>query len=400
MEHPIYSFFINYLSDLHIHYVVTDGTGIGLSDLDLGLRNSILKLTETSTQNAIPSIDTQTIYHITDYYECSYSFFKFPDKKQFLFIGPYITTEFSRNDIAVLMKRLAIPEELFSQLQDYYYSLPAIDVKGSFSPLLRHVYAGIFSSELPTIYYLDLKKIESQQKFLETHHFFVPDDAILSMQLLEERYRIEDELLDAITHGNSAKAFSIAESLRNYRLVPRTGDILRDRKNYLLSFNTLLRRTAYVAGVHPFYIDTVSSNYVTLIEKCASDNDAYDISQYLVRSYCDLVQKRSLTSYSEPIRHILVTVDASLTGDLSLKRFASDLFLNTSYLSSLFKKELGMTLTEYVNQNRIAHAKRLLKSTALPIQDIASQSGISDIHYFTRLFRRETGMSPREWRKQ
>lgn len=398
MEHPVYSFFLNYLSDLHLHYVITDGTDLDLSALDLGLRNSILKLTETPTENALPSIDERSVYHITDYYECSYSFFRYPNERKFLFIGPYITTDFSRNDIVVVMNKLDIPDALFPQLQDYYNSLPTLYIKNSFSPLLRHIYASTFSTELPATYYLDLKKLESQQKFLETHHFFVPDDAILSMQLLEERYHIEDELLDAITHGNATKAFSIAESFESYRFAPRTEDFLRDRKNYLLSFNTLLRRTAYVAGVHPFYIDTVSSNYAALVEKCESDDDAYDITQYLIRSYCDLVKKRSMTSYSEPIRHILVTVDASLTGDLSLKRFAKDLFLNTSYLSTLFKKEIGMTLTEYVNQNRIAHAKRLLKSTTLSVQDIAIQSGIPDIHYFTRLFRRETGMSPREWR--
>lgn len=398
MEHPVYSFFLNYLSDLHLHYVITDGGDIDLSDLDLGLRNSILHLTEASAKNALPSVDERAIYHITDYYECSYSFFKYPNTKQFLFIGPYITTELSSSDITALMNNLEIPDALFSQLQDYYYALPTLYVKNSFAPLLRHVYASTFSTELPAIYYLDLKKLESQQKFLETHHFFVPDDAILSMQLLEERYHVEDELLDAIAHGNSTKAFSITESFESYRFAPRTEDSLRDRKNYLLSFNTLMRRTAYVAGVHPFYIDTVSSNYASLVEKCESDDAAYDITQYLIRSYCDLVKKRSMSSYSEPIRHILVTVDASLTGDLSLKRFAKDLFLNTSYLSTLFKKEIGMTLTEYVNKNRIAHAKRLLKSTAFPIQDIAIQSGIPDIHYFTRLFRRETGMSPREWR--
>ena len=69
-----------------------------------------------------------------------------------------------------------------------------------------------------------------------------------------------------------------------------------------------------------------------------------------------------MSSYSDPIRQILVTIDASLTGDLSLKRFASELFLNTSYLSTLFKKEVGMTLTDYVNANRIEYAK-LLRST-------------------------------------
>jgi YesN/AraC family two-component response regulator len=83
---------------------------------------------------------------------------------------------------------------------------------------------------------------------------------------------------------------------------------------------------------------------------------------------------------------------------LSLKRFAEELFLNASYLSALFKKEVGMTLTDYVNQSRLTYAKKLLKSTQLAVQDVATRSGFSDIHYFTRLFRRENNLSPREWR--
>ena len=120
----------------------------------------------------------------------------------------------------------------------------------------------------------------------------------------------------------------------------------------------------------------------------------------MLRSYCELVEKRSTALYSEPIRQILVTIDASIASDLSLKRFANELFLNTSYLSSLFKKETGITLTDYVNKHRIAYAKRLLKSTTLSIQGVATSVGIPDIHYFTRLFRRETGLSPRDFRKQ
>lgn len=398
MEHPVFSFFLNYLTASHIHYVITDNINTALSDLDLGLRNSILKLTDTQIPNPLTRMDAHTIYHITDYYECCYSFFKLPKEQQYLFIGPYLTGDFSGNDISGLMQTLAIPTALFPQLQDYYCALPNLHTKGFFSTLLCQMYADAFSAELPAARYLDLKKLESHQKFIETHHFYVPEDSALSMQLLEERYHVEDALLDAVMHGNYTKAFAIADSMSSYRITPRTTDSLRDRRNLLLSFNTLMRRTAYVAGVHPFYLDTISGNYTALIEKCQSEDDIYEITQFLLRSYCDLVKKRSMSSYSEPIRHILVTVDASLTGDLSLKRFAGDLFLNTSYLSTLFKKEVGMTLTDYVNKSRIAHAKRLLKSTTLPIQDIAVKSGIPDIHYFTRLFRRETGMTPRKWR--
>ena len=167
----------------------------------------------------------------------------------------------------------------------------------------------------------------------------------------------------------------------------------------ILSLNTLLRRTAYTAGVHPFYIDAISTNYARFIENAITIQNLDDVIPYLIRSYCELVTKRSTSNYSEPIRQILVTIDASPDSDLSLKRFANELFLNTSYLSSLFKKETGITLTDYVNQHRIDYAKRLLKSTALSIQTIASTVGISDIHYFTRLFRRIAGCSPREFRK-
>lgn len=399
MEHSVFTFLQNYLSDLHIQHVLTNGAGVDLSSLDLGLRNSILNRSKTAPDSPIKELEAHTIYHIVDYYECSYSFFQFPDR-QILFIGPYLTKEFSFHDIHTLMNNLQIPAELFPQLQDYYYALPTVTMKTTFSSLLRHVYAGIFDTELPSVCYLDLKQLEPQEKFLETHLFFVPEDAILSMQLLEERYHMEDELLDAISHGNLSKALSVSGAMGAIRFAPRTDSELRNQKNLMITFNSLMRRSAYVAGVHPFYIDAVSSNYVTLIEQCRTVDEIHDIRPYMVQSYCDLVEKRSMSSYSEPVRKILVTVDASLTGDLSLKRFANDLFLNTSYLSTLFKKEVGMTLTDYVNKNRIAYAKKLLKSTTLSVQDVAIKCGISDIHYFTRLFRRETGKSPRKWRSQ
>lgn len=400
MEHPVLSFLRNYLSDLHLQSVLTDGEGITLSSLDLGLRNSILKVADTADASPFPALEPDTIYHITDYYGCSYSFFQFPSEKKFLFVGPYLTKEIHASDIHSFMDNMAIPPALFPQLEEYYCALPHLSDKNHFSALLRRLYSAIFSTQPPSFCYLDLKTLESREDFLKKHRFFVPEDSVLSMRLLEERYRIEDSLLDAIARGREAQALSIMELLASFRFVPRTKNALRNQKNLMITLNSLLRRTTYLSGVHPFYIDAMSSNYARLIEQCHSVEETANIPPYMVRSYCDLVEKRSMASYSAPIRQILVTVDACLAGDLSLKRFANELFLNTSYLSTLFKKEVGMTLTDYVNKNRIEYAKKLLKSTTLPIQDVAIQSGISDIHYFTRLFRREMGMSPRAWRNR
>lgn len=398
MEHSILTFLMHYLSDLNIRHTFTDGNQISFADFDLGLRNSILKDTSIEPCDIPGTIETDTLYLISDYYCCSYCFFQLPEESRFLFIGPYLLEDITSSDIQELMEKLTIPPELFPQLHDYYYSLPYLAEKQTFFLSLRNACRTLFSLDIPNICQLDLKKLQENTEYLKKHQFLTLDDPILSKQLLEQRYSEEDNLLDAIMQGKTDLALSFLTKTGTFRFSPRTGDELRDQKNLLLSFNTLLRRKTYESGVHPFYIDAVSSNYARLIEQLRCCNEAAEIIPYIIRSYCNLVEKRNMSTYSEPIRHILVTVDASLMADLSLKRFANELFLNTSYLSTLFKKEIGMTLTEYVTKRRITHAQKLLKSTTHSIQDIAIQVGIPDIHYFTRLFRRETNMSPRQWR--
>ena len=370
-----------------------------MADFDCGLRNTILKNNIPETISSLEDYDANALYHFTDYYYCNYSFFQIPDGSLF-FIGPYLLKEVSETDIRQLMNVSQIPETLFSQLLDYYNELTYIQDRTHLFNLLRQAYSEISGKLSPDVRMFDLQTLENREAYLKNHQFVIPEDPILSMNILEKRYRSEDSLLDAVAQGNTAVALSIIDSMGNIRFSNVSGSKLRDYQNRMISLNTLLRRTAYSAGVHPFYIDVISCNYASLIENVTTEEEMNDIMPYMVRSYCDLVKKRSMALYSEPIRQILVTIDASITGDLSLKRFANELFLNTSYLSSLFKKETGKTLTDYVNENRINTAKRLLKSTTLSIQAVAASVGIPDIHYFTRLFRRETGLSPREYRKK
>ena len=384
---------------MNISYYLTDNLNTVMADFDLGLRSSILQNITTETTSSLDAFQPQALYHFTDYYNCNYSFFVLPDNR-FLYIGPYLLRDVSEMDIRQLMSISEIPESLFQQLQDYYYGLTLIPDKTSFHELIRQACSTICNISSPDVITFDLKTLESRETYLKKHQFVVPEDPILSMNILEKRYQGEDALLEAIVQGNTATALQLVSTLGATRFSSISESKLRDLQNRMISFNTLLRRTAYTAGVHPFYIDVISSNYGRLIENVTTEAEIHEIYPYMVRSYCDLVKKRSMALYSEPVRQILVTIDASISSDLSLKRFANELFLNTSYLSSLFKKETGMTLTDYVNQNRINTAKRLLKSTTLSIQAVAASVGIPDIHYFTRLFRRETGLSPREYRKK
>ena len=99
------------------------------------------------------------------------------------------------------------------------------------------------------------------------------------------------------------------------------------------------------------------------------------------------------------IRKAITTINYDLSADLSLKTQAKLLNVNPSYLSTLFKKETGFTLTEYVNRKRVEHAILLLNSTDMQIQTIALYCGIPDVNYFTKTFKKLIGKTPKEYRE-
>ena len=219
------------------------------------------------------------------------------------------------------------------------------------------------------------------------------------MRLLEERYEIENQFLKYVSVGNYNKSLAILNGINDFILENRAKTRLRDYKNYTIVLNTLLRKAAEHGAVHPIHIDNLSSSFAIKIEELHTIDQGIALCREMIRKYCLLVKKYSTKEYSFFIQKVIARIEADFTADQSLKTHAELLNLNPSYLSSLFKKETGMTLTEYVNQRRIEHGIFLLNSTNMQIQDVALNCGIPDINYFTRLFKKQIGKTPSEYKR-
>lgn len=89
-----------------------------------------------------------------------------------------------------------------------------------------------------------------------------------------------------------------------------------------------------------------------------------------------------------------------LTDEISLSQIAEALHVSPAYLSRLFSKEMGVSFSKYIINQRLLKAVSLLCTTEMNITEIALFSGFSDANYFTRIFHREYGVSPREYRKR
>jgi AraC-like DNA-binding protein len=103
-----------------------------------------------------------------------------------------------------------------------------------------------------------------------------------------------------------------------------------------------------------------------------------------------------------PLRHAraaLHQINPRLGQRISLREIAECLRLNPDYLSRVFKQHVGRSVGRYILDRRLDVARDLLLSAPLSIKEIARQVGFDDALYFSRIFRRETGLSPRDYRQ-
>ena len=216
---------------------------------------------------------------------------------------------------------------------------------------------------------------------------------------MEKRYSLENELMRAVSLGQMHKDTLFTSSFSETVFEKRTADPIRNLKNYCIIMNTLLRKAAESGGVHPLYLNRVSSSFALKIEQMQSLGEGSELMREMFRSYCRLVRKHSLKDYSLVVQKTILLIDSDLTADLSLSTLAESQGVSAGYLSTIFKKETGKTVSNYIRDKRIKHAAHLLATTKLQIQTIALHCGIVDVQYFSKIFKKITGKTPKEYRE-
>lgn len=343
-----------------------------------------------------------TIYQFENVLLCSYLIFKFPNTEEAVYacIGPYTKHSISNQEILTLADKFRVAPGNLTQLEKFYMDLPVLSDDSVLFPLLytlgEYIWGNANNFTLQDDFYIPFY---SPASVVPVPDIQSPEDAQLSIQILEKRYEAEHQLIQAVTNGQVHKAELFFSNIASRQFEQRTTNLVRDLKNYGIVLNTLLRKAAEAAAVHPIHIDAISSQYAKKLESSTSEVACVSLYKEMVRKYCLLVKNHSLKGYSLLVRKVITKIDYDLTADLSLKVQAEYLNVNPSYLSTLFKKETGLTLTEYINRKRIEHALLLLNSTDMQIQMVAQYCGITDVNYFTKTFKKIVGKTPKEYRE-
>lgn len=117
--------------------------------------------------------------------------------------------------------------------------------------------------------------------------------------------------------------------------------------------------------------------------------------------------KRVLAYYSErqekalskPVEHAKIYIKKNYSKQISLGQIAQYVYLSPHYLSELFKKETGITISDFIRAYRIEIAKKLLCDSNYRIKDIAGLSGYFDARHFSKIFKKMVGITPKEYKQ-
>ncbi|MCC8066537.1 MAG: helix-turn-helix domain-containing protein [Clostridiales bacterium] len=218
-------------------------------------------------------------------------------------------------------------------------------------------------------------------------------------QTEQRRVELMDHVCYSICIGNEFQTLRAVRERNELGMPGRIPDELTEWKYDLITQKALIMQSLHEIGIPVSLLDRTNTEFIRKIYGAADTGECLRISEQMAVRFCRMNSLKEVRRYSMLVQKVIQETDRDLSQPLTLQYFSNMLNVNSSYLSNLFSKEVGMTLTEYVTAQRISYAADQLLTTQQPIKTIAKKSGIPDVQYFSRLFKRRTGQTPSQYRE-
>ena len=201
-----------------------------------------------------------------------------------------------------------------------------------------------------------------------------------------------------LTQGDTAQIVAALDAAHAAFAAQKTVDLLaiaayqRITETFLrfIAANRLEEKLAADISLFPLYQPTFIHGW----------DDSFDYLRRLALAMMPLCESNRVVHTNALIQAILAYIEAHLSSELSLTMIASHINYTNSYISHLFKQEMGIPISAYVADVKLARAKEMLAHGSDSIHDIAEKLGFDTSQYFAMVFKKRTGLSPKDFRNQ
>ena len=214
-------------------------------------------------------------------------------------------------------------------------------------------------------------------------------------------YEREMQFYQSIKMGNAEEALRLFKPLDSKGLGKLSEDSLRNLKYHLVITVAFITRYCIEGGMDMEQAYNLSDIYIRSIDKCREEAEIHMLHREVVEDYAQrmhIIIKK--TMYSRPIIMCFDYVYNNLHSRITLEELAQHIGLSSPYLSKLFHKEVGVTVTQYIMRKRIEAAENMLKYSELSSIEISDYLCFSSESHFIHVFKKHIKITPKEYRER
>lgn len=360
---------------------------------------SLLTINKDYFNNFIDFIITtkeQNIYSITDSIFANYVVICLDEiNKNYILLGPYLLIA-DYKDLLSEYNQYDLNLDEINALKNYHKDLPILN-KHKISNIVKIILKNIYTKNCKFKFIEKNNLFNLKSKESKTHRELI---SFIESDYLEKISATEYKLFFAIRQGDKLFASKCFDKLLPQTNINSNDFVnIRDYKNKLIYYNTLLKKAGELEGISTVHLQSLYNTNLDKIELSNDFNELYNLIFNMIVDYCDTISDHKLKYYSPLVKKAINHINLNLNNDLCVKDLADLFYVSPTYLARLFKKEVNSSIVEYINTQRIKQSTCLLKDSNLPIHQISQMVGISDYNYFSRLFKKYMNKTPSQYRK-
>lgn len=304
-------------------------------------------------------------------------------------IGPVVRMPPDDVELKELALELRIAAEEVTSLRAYLDSLPIISLT-KFADILCMVNS-----------VLNKEDVQPENILLNDPELTELDEEIPPAEDISlHNYLTEKKLMGLIARGD---VYALKEYMMNTQFRQDfniANDSIRNVRNILIVAATLETRAAIEGGLAPTKAFDLSDMYIRTAETLTRPGDIYALMPQMVLDFAKRVGAcMTPENASSAVASCLRWIRRNINQPISLADAANQANMSCGYFSTLFKKQVGMSFSDYLASQRIEEAKRLLATTDKPLADIAAYLCFSSQSYFQNVFKKHSQMTPTAYRK-
>lgn len=214
-------------------------------------------------------------------------------------------------------------------------------------------------------------------------------------------YEREMKFFRSIQTGDINEAKRLFKPLDSKKLGTLSGDKLRSLKYHLIITVAFITRYCIEGGMEMETAYNLSDVYIGNIDKCKDVEEIHLLHREIVEDYAQRMHRlHKKQLYPKSIIQCLDYIYDNLHTRITLNVLAEAVGLSPSYLSKLFHKEVGFTVSEYIVQKRMEASENMLRFSDYAIIDISNYLCFSSESHFIHVFKKHTGYTPKVYRQK